>query len=98
MSPLHSASLWTTYTFGDGWGVSGGLVARDTQFASTDNLAKLPGYARIDAGVFYRRPRYEFQANLQNLADRRIYDAAQSDFQIYPAAPIDGSVTVRYRF
>ena len=46
----------------------------------------------------YRRPRYELQANLQNLANRRIYDAAQSDFQIYPAALINGSVTARYRF
>ena len=98
MNPLHSASLWTTYTFANGWGISGGLVARDTQFASTDNLAKLPAYARLDAGVFYRRPRYELQANLQNLANRRIYDAAQSDFQIYPAAPINGSITARYRF
>ncbi len=98
MSALHSASLWTTYTFPTGWGVSGGLVARASQFASTDNLARLPGYARLDAGVFYRRTRYELQANLQNLGNRRFYDAAQSDYQIYPAAPINGTATARYRF
>lgn len=98
MSPLHNASLWTTYSFGNGWGVSGGMVARDAQFASTDNLAKLPGYARVDASVFYRRARYEVQGNLRNMGNIRYYDAAQSDFQIYPAAPINGTVTARWRF
>ncbi len=98
MSPLHSASLWTTYTLRNGVGFSGGLVARDVQFAATDNLAKLPGYSRVDASVFYRRSRYEVQANVQNVGNIRYYDAAQSDYQIYPAAPVNGAVTVRYRF
>ena len=98
ITPLHSCSLWTTYTFASGFGVAGGLVARDVQFASTDNLARLPAYARVDASVFFRRARYEFQVNLQNLANARMYDAAQSDYQIEPAAPINGSATLRWRF
>ena len=98
ITPLHNSSLWTTYTFGNGWGLSAGLVARAHQFAATDNLARLPAYARLDASLSYRRPRYEFQANLQNLNDTRYYDSAQSDYQIYPAAPINGSVTARWRF
>ena len=98
MSPLHGASLWTSYSFGSGFGVAGGLIARSVQFASTDNLAKLPAYGRLDLSAFYRTARYEVQANLQNVGDVRYYDAAQSDYQIYPAAPVNGSVTVRYRF
>ena len=98
MNALHSASFWTTYSFGGGWGVSGGLVARARQFAATDNLAQLPAYARVDAAVFYRKAHYELQANLQNLGNIRYYDAAQSDYQIYPAAPISGVVTARWRF
>jgi catecholate siderophore receptor len=98
LSALHSGSLWTTYSFGSGFGFGGGLVARSTQFAATDNLAKLPAYARLDATAFYRRGRYEVQANLQNLADARYYDAAQSDYQIYTAAPISGTMTARWRF
>ncbi len=38
------------------------------------------------------------QANLQNLANLRYFDAAQTDFQIRPAAPIHASVTLRYSF
>jgi catecholate siderophore receptor len=98
MSPLHGASVWTTYSFASGFGFSAGLVARAKQFASTDNLAALPAYAHLDASLFYRRARCEVQANVQNLGNLKYFDAAQSDYQIYPAAPINGSVTVRYRF
>ena len=98
MSALHSASLWTSYSFAGGFGFAGGLVSRAKQFAATDNLAALPAYARVDASVFWRRARYELQANVRNLGNIRYYDAAQSDYQIYPAAPINGSVTARWRF
>ena len=98
MSPLNGASLWTTYSFANGFGLSAGLISRARQFASTDNLAALPAYARLDASLFYRRARYELQANIQNLANSRFYDAAQSDYQIFPAAPINASLTARYRF
>ena len=98
MSPLHAASVWTAYTFGNGFGVGGGLVARAKQFAATDNLAALPAYARVDVSLFYRRARYEVQANVQNVGNMRYYDAAQSDYQIYPAAPVNGAVTMRWRF
>jgi catecholate siderophore receptor len=98
MTPLHSTTLWTSYDFHNGFGLAGGLVAKSVQFAATDNLARLPGYTRLDASAFYRRARYEMQVNLQNLANRRYFDSAQGDYQIYPAAPINGSATLRYRF
>jgi catecholate siderophore receptor len=98
MSALHSASLWTSYSFAGGFGFAGGLVSRAKQFAATDNLALLPAYARVDASVFWRRARYAVQANVQNVGDVKYYDAAQSDYQIYPAAPINASVTATWRF
>ena len=98
MTALHNATLWTSYDFRNGFGVAGGLVGKSAQFAATDNLARLPGYTRLDASAYYRRARYEVQVHLQNLGNRRFYDAAQNDYQIYPAAPINGSATLRYRF
>ena len=98
MNPLHSGSLWTTYSLASGFGLGGGLIARSAQFAATDNLARLPAYVRVDATAFYRRGRCEFQVNLQNVGNLRYFDAAQSDFQIYPAAPVNGSAIVRYSF
>ncbi len=98
MNALHSASLWSTYTFRNTFGFGAGLVTRSAQFAATDNLARLPAYARLDASLFYRRARYELQANIQNFTNQRFYDAAQSDYQIYPASPISGTLTARWRF
>jgi len=98
MTPLHAASLWSTYSFRNGFGMGGGLIAKDLQFASTDNLAHLPGYARVDLTAFYRRQRYEAQVHIQNLGNVRYVDAAQSDYQIYPAAPINASANLRWRF
>ena len=98
MSALHSASLWTSYSFAGGFGFAGGLVSRAKQFAATDNLAMLPAYARLDASMFYRRARYDLQVNVQNVGDIRYYDAAQSDYQIYPGAPVNAAVTATWRF
>jgi catecholate siderophore receptor len=98
MTALHNTSLWTSYDFRNGFGVAAGMVGKSAQFAAQDNLARLPGYVRVDASAFYRTGRYDVQVNLQNIGDRRFYDAAQSDYQIYPAAPISGSATIRYRF
>ena len=98
MTPLHSGSLWTTRSFGKGFGGGFGLITRAAQFAATDNLARLPAFVRLDGTVYYRARHFELQANLQNLADQRYFDAAQSDYQIYPAAPISGTVTSRWRF
>ncbi|HVG26931.1 MAG TPA: TonB-dependent siderophore receptor [Acidobacteriaceae bacterium] len=108
MTPLHAASLWTTYQFDgrfrmgrmnlNGLMLGGGMIAKDVQFAATDNLAKLPRYARLDVMATYRRARYEIQANVQNANNIRYFDAAQTDFQIYPSAPVNAAVSVRYRF
>jgi catecholate siderophore receptor len=98
MTAQHNTSLWTSYEFARGFGVAAGIVGKSAQFAATDNLARLPRYVRMDASAFYRAARYDVQVNIQNVGNRRFYDAAQSDYQIYPAAPISGSATVRYRF
>ncbi len=98
MSPLHGGSVWTAYDFGRGFGVAAGLVSRAKQFAATDNLAVLPAYARVDASVYYRSARYDVQVNMQNVGNVKYYDAAQSDYQIYPAAPVNVAVTLRRRF
>ena len=74
------------------------MVSRAKQFAATDNLAALPAYARLDASVSYRSARYDVQVNVQNVGNVRYYDAAQSDYQIYPAAPVSVAITARRRF
>jgi len=96
--PLHSGSIWSTYRFANGWGAGGGVYFNTDSFAFTDNLVELPGYARLDATVFYHRRHTEVDGHLFNVANTRYYDSSHSDLEIFPGAPISGTVTARYRF
>jgi catecholate siderophore receptor len=96
--PLHSGSIWSTYRFANGWGAGGGVYFNTDSFAYTDNLVELPGYTRLDATVFYHRRHMEFDGHLSNLTNTRYYDSSHSDLELFPGAPISGTVTARYRF
>ena len=96
--PLHSGSIWSTYRFANGWGAGGGVYFNTDSFAFTDNLVELPGYARLDATVFYHRRHTEIDGHLFNVANTRYYDSSHSDLEIFPGAPISGTVTARCRF
>jgi catecholate siderophore receptor len=96
--PLHSGSIWSTYRFGNGWGTGGGVYFNTDSFAYTDNQVELPGYTRLDATVFYHRQHMEFDGHLSNLTNTRYYDSSHSDLELFPGAPISGSITARYRF
>jgi catecholate siderophore receptor len=94
----NSFNLWSTYSFENGFGIGGGVIYNDSRFAEANNLVALPAFTRIDATIFYRKRHYEVAANLRNLANSKYYDSAQSNFQIMPGAPINGTVTTRLRW
>jgi catecholate siderophore receptor len=96
--PLHSGSIWSTYRFANGWGAGGGVYFNTDSFAYTDNLVELPGYTRLDGTVFYHRRHAEIDAHLSNLTNTRYYDSSHSDLELFPGAPISGTLTARYRF
>ncbi len=96
--PRNGGSVWSTYSWLNGFSLGGGVFCSDRRFTSNDNLVVLPGYARIDAYISYRRAKWDASINLRNLLNRTYYETAQSDFQILPAAPINGLLTLRYRW
>jgi catecholate siderophore receptor len=93
----HSFNLWSTYSFENGFGVGGGVIFNDSRFAEVNNLVALPAFTRVDATVFYRKRHYEVAANLRNLANAKYYETANSNFQIMPGSPINGTITTRLR-
>jgi catecholate siderophore receptor len=95
---VNSGSLWTTYNFGNGFGAGGELAFNTDSFAANDNLVVLPGYTRLDATFFYRRHHVDLTAHLKNLANTRYYETGHSDLEIFPGAPISGSVVLKYQF
>lgn len=86
--PRQTLSLWNRYDLSDRLGVGVGLIRRTDMYASTSNAVVLPGFTRIDAALFYTiHPGCTAQLNVENLADRKYYAAANGDNNITPGSP-----------
>jgi catecholate siderophore receptor len=96
--PVNNGSFWQMYEFTRGFGVGVGAIAMNSRYAATDNLVRLPGYARVDATVYYRTRKWDLDGHVENLGNARYYLSAQSDYQIMPGSPVIGRLTLRYRF
>lgn len=116
-SPLHQSSLWTTYFLQDGplkgLGAGLGMFAQGKrngvfQCADPANCQapfELPGYVRMDAALYYRRPDVFTRTNLlaalnfTNVLDQRHFSGTQNFREIiYTGAPftVIGSVKLEF--
>lgn len=99
LTPRNSSNLWLNYQLPRGFRLGFGGYARSKSFTSPNNLVTLPGYARLDASLSWRSEKhYEISFNLKNLTNRKYYETAHSDTQIMPGSPINGTISLRYRW
>jgi catecholate siderophore receptor len=97
--PRRSFALWNRYDFTKTIGAGVGIVARSKSYATISNLVKLPGYARVDAALFYQLPGgVEAQVNVENLLGAHYFPTANADNNIAPGAPRTIKASVGYRF
>jgi catecholate siderophore receptor len=97
--PRHSFSLWNRYDVTKQAGVGLGVIARSKSYASLSNAVKLPGYARLDAALYYQLPHgIEAQVNFENLLGAHYFPTANNDNNIAPGAPRTVKASVGYRF
>jgi catecholate siderophore receptor len=97
--PRHSFSLWNRYDVNDRLGVGLGVIARSKSYATISNAVKLPGYARVDAALFYELPGgIEAQVNVENLFGLHYFPTANADNNIAPGAPRTLKASLGYRF
>ncbi len=97
--PRHTFSFWNKYQLARPFAVGLGLVGRSAMFAAIDDTVVLPGYATLDAALYYAIGRHwRLQANIENLLDRRYYLNADSNTNISPGSPfaIRVALTARY--
>jgi len=86
--PRHSFSLWNRYDFDAKWGAGLGVIASSALYAGADNAVTLPGFARVDAALYYEvTPDVRVQLNVENLFDREYYASAHSNNNIMPGSP-----------
>lgn len=99
LTPRNSGNLWLTYQLPKQFTLGFGGYARTKTFTSTNNLVTLPGYARFDASLSWQSEKhYEIAFNLKNILNKRYFETSNGDNGIQPGAPVNGSVTLRYRW
>ncbi len=97
--PRHSFSLWNRYDVTKALGLGLGVIARSKSFASISNAVRLPGYARVDAALYYRLANgIEAQLNAENLFGAHYFPTASNDNNIAPGALRTVKATLGYRF
>jgi len=97
--PRHAFSLWNRYDFSKQIGAGLGVIARSKSYTTISNAVTLPGYARIDAALYYKLPHgLEAQLNVENMLGAHYFAAANSDNNIAPGAPRTVKASLGYRF
>lgn len=99
LTPRNSGNIWITYELPKNLRLGFGGYARSRTFTSANNLVTLPGFVRLDASLAWKSEKhYEIAFNLRNIANRKYYETAHNDNQISPGSPINGSISLRYRW
>lgn len=97
--PEHSVSAFTRYNVTKRFGVGAAVSYFSDRFASISNSVTLPGYARVDAALYYKLTKaIEVQVNVENLFDAGYFPTAHTDNNISTGAPLNGRATIRFRF
>ena len=97
--PHHNFSFWNKYELTRQLTVGLGVIYRSDMYAAVDNTVTVPGYARVDAAVYYAiNPRWHLQANVENLLNRKYYVNADSNTNISPGSPFTLRLMLRKRF
>ncbi|MEQ9446825.1 MAG: TonB-dependent receptor, partial [Rhodospirillaceae bacterium] len=104
-APEHDGFIWTRYNLdrqvlGGLLGFSLGLNYEAKRYtnASSTNRVEVPGYMRVDAGVFYETQTYSLALNIENLLDEKYFTGGSSDTRLYPGDPRLITLSMRHSF
>jgi catecholate siderophore receptor len=97
--PLHQFSWWNKYQFNPVCAASLGVIYFSDWFASSDDTVKLPGFVRVDAGVYAKiNETWKAQINVENLFNKGYWASADGNNNVSPGQPrtIRLSATARF--
>jgi iron complex outermembrane receptor protein len=100
--PRHGGSVWARYVISKNWTAGVGEFAQSFRQGDQINSFILPGYGRTDAMLSYgfvgKRVHTTFQANINNLLDKRYYSGSHQLVQdwIQLGAPRTVLLSVRF--
>lgn len=99
--PRTSGSLWVTREIrsGDwqGFGFGTGIFAAGKREGDLNNSYRVPGYARVDASLFYRGKGWRTTLGVKNVLDKEYIESPVSRTEVYPGAPRTVLLTVEVK-
>jgi len=95
----HALNAWLNKSWASGVNFSVGTRYVGPMFTDNGNTVRLGGWTTFSGVIGYRRERWEWSLNAENLFNRKRY-FTPSDYsnQVYPGAPINIFSTIRFRF
>ncbi|MBE1160068.1 TonB-dependent receptor [Dyella acidiphila] len=99
-TPRNTFTTWTTWTFAEHWEAGGGPTYMSQRYAANTDLVSVGGYTRWDGTVAFHQPSYDIRLNIQNITNKRYFDALiQSDGgRSVPGIGRTEMVTFTYKF
>jgi catecholate siderophore receptor len=97
--PFHQFSWWNKYQITPVWAASVGLIYFSDSFASSDNTVKLPGFFRVDAGIYAKiNETWRAQLNVENIFDKGYWASADGNNNLSPGNPRTFRLLLTARF
>lgn len=98
LTPVNSASLWLMRSFGDRFGLGGGVNYVGDRQANLANSVVLPEYITADAMAWARMGKLKAQLNIRNIFDRDYFVSGHGTVGNLnmPGAPRSAMLTLRY--
>lgn len=88
LTPKNQFSFWNKYQFTENWAASVGVIYFSESFTSSDDTVKMPGWTRVDAGLFYKiNDQWKAQLNVENLFNKGYWASADGNNNISPGLP-----------
>ena len=97
--PYNQFSWWNKYQITPVWAASVGLIYFSDSFAQSDDLVKLPGFFRVDAGIYAKiNEMWRAQLNVENIFDKGYWASADGNSNLSPGNPRTFRLLLTARF
>ena len=86
--PYNQVSLWNKYQINSIWSAALGVIYFSDSFASSDDTVRLPGFVRVDAGLYAQLDQnLRVQLNIENIFNKGYWATADGNNNISPGQP-----------
>jgi catecholate siderophore receptor len=97
--PYNQFALWNKYQINSTWAAALGVIYFSDSFASSDDSVRLPGFVRVDAGLYAKIDEtWRAQLNIENIFNKGYWATADGNNNISRGQPRTFRLTAIARF